>query len=174
MSKWGSSTTQSRGSGASRMVERHLEPSSMWELQPYPLGKETGLPLIPCPDCGMARVIERRSGKDTTENYLRVFFKCPRNSFPKLCGFYNFQRQYLDKLEELGIVAIHKFPLAVDIGDEAEEVADASSGRMVMNMRAGELQIEAKVDNLACKFNLLMSVLVVGLGCVLMYVAGRQ
>jgi hypothetical protein len=41
-------------------------------------------------------------------------------------------------------------------------------------MRAGELQIEAKVDNLACKFNLLMSVLVVGLGCVLMYVAGRQ
>ncbi|PAN34796.2 hypothetical protein PAHAL_6G137000 [Panicum hallii] len=161
MSKWGSSATQSRGSGASRMVERHLEPSSMWELQPYPLGKETGLPLIPCPDCGMARVIERRSGKDTTENYLRVFFKCPRNS-------------YLDKLEEIGIVAIHKFPLAVDIGDEAEEVADASSGRMVMNMRAGELQIEAKVDNLACKFNLLMSVLVVGLGCVLMYVAGRQ
>jgi hypothetical protein len=80
----------------------------------------------------------------------------------------------LDKLEELGIVAIHNFPLAVDIGDEAEEVADASSGRMVMNMRAGELQIEAKVDNLACKFNLLMSVLVVGLGCVLMYVAGRQ
>jgi hypothetical protein len=80
----------------------------------------------------------------------------------------------LDKLEELGIIAIHKFPLAVDIGDEAEEVADASSGRMVMNMRAGELQIEAKVDNLACKFNLLMSVLVVGLGCVLMYVAGRQ
>jgi hypothetical protein len=45
----------------------------------------------------------------------------------------------LDKLEELGIVAIHKFPLAMDIGDEAEEVADASSGRMVMNMRAGEL-----------------------------------
>jgi hypothetical protein len=62
------------------MVERHLEPSSMWELQPYPLGKETGLPLIPCPDCGMVRVIERRSGKDTTENYLHVFFKCPRNS----------------------------------------------------------------------------------------------
>jgi hypothetical protein len=62
------------------MVERHLEPSLMWELQPYPLGKESGLPLIPCPDCGMARVIERRSGKDMTENYLRVFFKCPQNS----------------------------------------------------------------------------------------------
>jgi hypothetical protein len=51
--------------------------------------------------------------------------------------FYKFQRQYLDKLEELGIVAIQKFPLAVDIG-EAEEVADASSRRMVMNMQASE------------------------------------
>jgi hypothetical protein len=62
------------------MVERHLEPSSRWELKPYPLGKEIGLPLIPCPDCGKARVIGRWSGKDTTENYLRVFFNCPRNS----------------------------------------------------------------------------------------------
>jgi hypothetical protein len=43
----------------------------------------------------------------------------------------------LDKLEELGIIAIQKFPLAVDIG-EVEEVADASSGRMVMNMQASE------------------------------------
>jgi hypothetical protein len=41
----------------------------------------------------------------------------------------------LDKLEELGIVAIQKFPVAVDIGDEAKEVEDASSGgRMIMNM----------------------------------------
>jgi hypothetical protein len=78
----------------------------------------------------------------------------------------------LDKLEELGIVTIHKFPL--DIGDEAEEVADVSSGRMVMNMQASELKIEAKVDNLMWKFNLLMFGLVVGLGCVLMYVAGRH
>jgi hypothetical protein len=42
----------------------------------------------------------------------------------------------VDKLEELGIVAIRKFPLAMDLGDEdlgyeLEEVADASSGRVV-------------------------------------------
>jgi hypothetical protein len=44
----------------------------------------------------------------------------------------------------------------VDIG-EAEEVADASSGRMVMNMQAGEQKkgkIEAKLDDLMWKFNL--------------------
>jgi hypothetical protein len=81
----------------------------------------------------------------------------------------------LDKLEELGIVAIQKFPLAVDIG-EAEEVADASSGRMVMNMQAGEQKngkIEAKLEDLMWKFNLMLFVLAVGLGCMLMYVAGR-
>jgi hypothetical protein len=78
----------------------------------------------------------------------------------------------LDKLEELGIIAIQKFPLAVDIG-EVEEVADASSGRMVMNMQAGEQKIEAKLEDLTWKFNLMLFVLAVGLGCMLMYVAGR-
>jgi hypothetical protein len=84
MSKRGSSASQSRATGASihggRQVRRHLEPRSMWDVVPYPLGKETGLPLIPCPDCGHETVVERRSGKVTTDNYLRVFFKCPRNS----------------------------------------------------------------------------------------------
>lgn len=81
----------------------------------------------------------------------------------------------MDKLEELGIIAIQKFPLAVDIG-EVEEVADASSGRMVMNMQAGEQKkgkIEAKLEDLMWKFNLMLFVLAVGLGCMLMYVAGR-
>jgi hypothetical protein len=77
----------------------------------------------------------------------------------------------LDKLEELGIVAIQKFPLAVDIGDESKEVEDASSsGRMIMNMHAAKLKIEAKVDNLMWKFNLLVIVLAFGRRCVLMYV----
>ena len=56
-----------------------LESSSRLHLEEFPLGDETGLPLIPCPDCGLARVIERRSGKEMTKNYLRVLFKCPRN-----------------------------------------------------------------------------------------------
>jgi hypothetical protein len=45
----------------------------------YPLGEETGLPLIPCPDCGLVKVIERRSTKETSKNHLRVYFKCLRN-----------------------------------------------------------------------------------------------
>jgi hypothetical protein len=49
----------------------------------YLLGKETGLPFLQCPDRGMARVIERQSAKETIENYLRVFFKCLRNSVSK-------------------------------------------------------------------------------------------
>ena len=44
----------------------------------YPTGKESGLPLIECPDCGLARVIELRAKKDTVNNG-RTFFKCPRN-----------------------------------------------------------------------------------------------
>ena len=56
-----------------------LESSSRLHLEEFPLGDEIGLPLIPCTDCGLARVIESRLGKETTKNYLRVFFKCPRN-----------------------------------------------------------------------------------------------
>jgi hypothetical protein len=81
----------------------------------------------------------------------------------------------LDKLEELGIVAIQKFPLAVDIGDESKEVEDASSsGRMIMNMHAAKLKIEAKVDNLMRKFNILVIVLACCLGCVVMYVGNQK
>ena len=72
------------------------------------------------------------------------------------------------------MVAVHKFPLAVDIGEEAKEVEDASSGRMVMNMQAAELKIEAKVDNLMWKFNILVIVLAFGLGCVVMYVGNQK
>jgi hypothetical protein len=80
MSRFDNSATQSGGSGASRMVPRLIpESSSRLHLEEFPLGDETGLPLIPCPDCGLARVAETCLGKETTKNYLRVFFKCPRN-----------------------------------------------------------------------------------------------
>jgi hypothetical protein len=63
----------------------------------------------------------------------------------------------------------------VDIG-EAEEVADASSMRMVMNMQAGEQKkgkSETKLEDMMWKFNLMLFVLAVGLGCMLVYVVGR-
>jgi hypothetical protein len=91
MSNWASSASPSGGggTGASRMLQRlPPESSSRLHLEEYPLGKETGLPLIPCPECGLARVIERRSEKETTENYLRVYFKCPRNGVSIALLFY--------------------------------------------------------------------------------------
>ena len=44
----------------------------------YPVGKETGLPLIQCPDCHLAHVIELRVKQDTP-NKGQSFFKGPRN-----------------------------------------------------------------------------------------------
>jgi len=43
----------------------------------YPVGKETRLPLIQCPDCHLTRVIELRVKQDTP-NKGRSFFKCPQ------------------------------------------------------------------------------------------------
>ena len=39
----------------------------------YPVGKETGLPLIQCPDCHLARVIELRVKQDTPNKGAELF-----------------------------------------------------------------------------------------------------
>lgn len=79
----------------------------------------------------------------------------------------------MDKLKELGIVTVRKIPPAVEIADEAAAVGDATSGRTDMNMTVGEKEakIEAKMEDLMWKFNLLMFVFAVVLGCVFMYLA---
>ena len=64
--------------GAYKMQPAAHESSSRWDLEEFPLGVETGLPLIPCPECGLARVIERRTMKEG-KNHMRVYFNCPRN-----------------------------------------------------------------------------------------------
>lgn len=140
----------------------------------FPLGEESGLPLIPCPDCGLARVIERRSMKEG-KNHLRVYFKCLRNGYPKLCGFYGFQRQYLDKLKELGIVTIRNLP-ALACDDEAAAAADATSGHANLQVEVGEKEpkrlakMEEKMEDIMWKSNLLMLALAV-VGSVFMYIA---
>ena len=53
----------------------------------HPVGKETGLPLIVCPDCDLARVIELRVVKLESQNKGRIFFKCPRNGVS--CEFFS-------------------------------------------------------------------------------------
>jgi hypothetical protein len=68
--------------------------------------------LVPCPDCGMARVLEGRTQKEG-ENHGCLYFKCAKNSvssllcllnlcsgsymlwilqYAKNCGFYHFKK----------------------------------------------------------------------------------
>lgn len=95
MSHRPSSSTTSR---ASRSLHRGVTTGG----SPYPPGKETGLPLMICPDCKQARIIELRVVKETP-NKGRIFFKCPRNGvsvaaappicpdFPHFLGFHCLQ-----------------------------------------------------------------------------------
>jgi len=70
-----SRATRRQGRGVSSVCEQH------------PVGKETGLPLIVCPDCDLARVIELRVVKLESQNKGRIFFKCPRNGVS--CEFFS-------------------------------------------------------------------------------------
>lgn len=99
----------------------------------------------------------------------------PIMQFPKLCGFYGFQREYLATLKGLGIVSVRRFPPTREIADEA---ANAVSGRTgEMNLALGEKEakmeakLEAKLEDLMWKLNILMFVVAFVLGCVLMYLA---
>jgi hypothetical protein len=48
-----------------------------------PVGELSGFPLVPGPDCRMARVVEGRTQKKG-ENHGRLYFKCARNSVSSL------------------------------------------------------------------------------------------
>jgi hypothetical protein len=48
-----------------------------------PVGEVSGFPLVPCPDCGIARVKEGRTLMEG-ENHGRLYFKCARNSMSSL------------------------------------------------------------------------------------------
>jgi hypothetical protein len=52
-------------------------------LHRHPVGELSSFPLVPCPDYGMARVVEGRMQKDG-ENHGRLYFKCARNSVSSL------------------------------------------------------------------------------------------
>jgi hypothetical protein len=100
-------------------------------MREAPLG-ESGLPLIQCPYCGMARILELMS--NTPEHPMERFFKCPRKykmvslliempcqlpvrvrtlwaeifflllfQFP-LCGFYMFEEEYANFLVNYGML----------------------------------------------------------------------
>jgi hypothetical protein len=98
---------------------------------PYPhyphFGEESGLPLIVCPYCKRARVIELRTQQDSATNYSQIYLKCARNEkwvsltlvfpfwlfdlakidffplvvqLPERCDYYRWQKAYFLELIE--------------------------------------------------------------------------
>jgi len=150
----------------------------------YPVGTETGLPLIVCPDCKLARVIELRVVQDT-RNKGRSFFKCPRNgvsfgdfpfSFilalacliyffflhnPQLCSFYRFQKAYFDELVDKKIIRI----CCEEIEELVEEGGEEHSEGAHLGVEGlKDLKTEAlekKLEKMMSKMNYVIVCLVV-------------
>ncbi|CAO1943617.1 unnamed protein product [Urochloa humidicola] len=136
-------------------------------------GEETGLPLVMCPKCKMARVFERRSNKEN-ENHGRVYFKCPRNITwaHDRCSYYNWQRAYLADLVKSKVVQ-----MVFGEGDEELIEEEVQSMELQRSWRPavaeGVVQskaMEAKVDNLMKAVMFLIVLLVALVGFVVGYV----
>ncbi|KAG2635612.1 hypothetical protein PVAP13_2NG400500 [Panicum virgatum] len=129
------------------------------KMRHFPVGVETGLLLVICPLCKMARVIERRSRREN-ENIGRVFFKCPRDNVPgpTRCGYYRFQRNYLDDLVE------GKYVQFFDVENGVEDIEEMQSGEVEQGPNGGGMnkEVEARMESLSKTVRLLV-VLVVGL-----------
>ncbi|CAL4970110.1 unnamed protein product [Urochloa decumbens] len=129
-----------------------------------PVGELSGFPLVPCPDCGLARVVEGRTKKDS-ENHGRLYFKCPRNGFPKLCGFYRFEKQYFQKLKDLGVIVVRPSQWAEMVNEEVDSVQSPNDDKL-------KKSLEQKMDNVMWRMNLFLACVVFMLfGSVLMYYA---
>jgi len=152
------------------------------------VGEETGLPLVICPRCKLARVIERWSMKENP-NLGHVYFKCQRNGvsflfvtssaitiamlgliflnkfvqYVKLYGYYVWQRQYLEDLKKSGMIEVR----LMDLEDEEEEGSEGHS-----NGRGDRKALELSMQNLQWKLNMffLCCVLVVDLeSCIMLH-----
>ena len=78
--------TESSGGGQARsrlQGARSTHIGSKHGIVLDPVGELSGFPLIPCPDCGLARVVEGRTKKDG-DNHDRLYFKCARNGVTSL------------------------------------------------------------------------------------------
>ena len=68
------SSTSARSKGWSQV---HFPGSSMMNLSTHSLRGDTGLPLVECPDCKKAALLELTCRKGA--NVGKVFYKCPVN-----------------------------------------------------------------------------------------------
>jgi hypothetical protein len=98
-----------------------------------------------------------------------------------MCQFYRFQRGYFDKLKELGIVKIRKFPTTFDIAEEGDLGEDATSVNLEREKKVEakvkgkkKSKVDGKVEDLMWRFNVLMFAFAVFLGCVFMYLISSR
>ncbi|CAN6302257.1 unnamed protein product [Urochloa humidicola] len=91
-----------------RQMPHLVESSSRRRFNRRPdVGEETRLPLVKCPTCKTASVIERQSRKEN-ENNGRVYFKCSRNFswLANRCPYYNWQSEYFEELVSMRLIQV--------------------------------------------------------------------
>ncbi|CAN6286053.1 unnamed protein product [Urochloa humidicola] len=133
MSRWVESSSGRGGASASR---REMAD---------PAGEESGLPLIICPKCNGARLIERRSKKENA-NLGRVYIKCPRDKswMPNRCDYYNWQREYFQDLVDRKVIVVMQNQ--TDEGDDHEE--EEREVQSVSRGKDGRVQSKKTEENM--------------------------
>ncbi|CAN6317196.1 unnamed protein product [Urochloa humidicola] len=143
----------------SRWVESSCGRGVVPRARRDPVGEESGLPLIMCPKCKGARVIERRSRKENV-NLGRVYIKCPRD-ISGMCDYYKWQRQYFEELVDSKVVLV--IQNEIDEGDdeleEEREVQSLTRGNGGMVQSQQSKKIEENIDKLLKAVQLLIVLL---------------
>lgn len=86
--------------------------------------------------------------------------------YPKQCGYYRFEKEYFQKLKDIGVIVVWPSNWAEQL-DEGEEV-DSGDCQNVDKQKSKAL--EEKMDNVIRKMNLFFwTVLCVLVGCLVMY-----
>ena len=84
--------------------------------------------------------------------------------FPKLCGYYRFEKEYFQQLKNRGIIIVRPSNWA-ELLDEEEGLVDSPNGV------TEKKNLEQKLENLMWKMNMfIVCVVYVVFGCDLMYV----
>ncbi|CAD6248002.1 unnamed protein product [Miscanthus lutarioriparius] len=107
------------------------------------VGELSGFPLIVCPECGLDRVVEGQMKKEG-ENQGRLYFKCARNTYPKVCGYYRFEKQYFQKLKDDGVIVVRPSNWAQMLDEEVDSVDYTNVDKP---RQALEHPLEQKLDN---------------------------
>ncbi|CAN6246408.1 unnamed protein product [Urochloa humidicola] len=155
---------ESSGGGRARSRLQGARSSHIPAVVPDPVADLSGFPLIVCSDCGLSRVVEGRTKKDG-KNHGRLYFKCARNAFPKLCGYYRFEKAYFQHLKDRGIIVVHQTNEAQFVDEEEQEDSVDSP-----NVDINKNNLEQKLENLIWKMNMfIVCFACVALGCVVMY-----